>query len=47
MGGDSGKDVDVTDAEHREMGEGLLDEEMGPGSSLAHLYRGEIHRMRF
>lgn len=31
----------------RRLGEGLLEEEMGPSSSLAHLYRGEIHRMRF
>nr|WP_256401992.1 DUF2270 domain-containing protein [Haloarchaeobius litoreus] len=29
------------------VGEGLLDEEMGPSSSMAHLYRGEIHRMKF
>lgn len=32
-----------TDAD--EMGAGLFEEDMGPGSSLAHLYRGEIHRM--
>ncbi|MFC6825065.1 DUF2270 domain-containing protein [Halopelagius fulvigenes] len=44
---DSAKDVDSTDAEHREVGEGLLDEDMGPSSAAAHLYRGEIHRMRF
>nr|WP_256301066.1 DUF2270 domain-containing protein [Haloarchaeobius salinus] len=25
----------------------MLDEEMGPSSSMAHLYRGEIHRMTF
>ncbi|WP_435345824.1 DUF2270 domain-containing protein [Haloarchaeobius sp. HRN-SO-5] len=30
-----------------EVGKGLLDEEMGPSSSLAHLYRGEVHRMKF
>lgn len=29
------------------VGAGLLDEEMGPSSALAHLYRGEIHRMKF
>ncbi|MDG5775335.1 DUF2270 domain-containing protein [Haloarculaceae archaeon H-GB2-1] len=29
------------------VGTGLLDEDMGPSSSLAHLYRGEIHRMKF
>ena len=40
------KDVDPTDAEHRELGRGLLEEQMGPSSSLAHLYRGELHRMR-
>ena len=27
------------------VGEGLLDVDMGPSSALAHLYRGEIHRM--
>lgn len=47
MSGRSSKDVDPTDAEHREVGQGLLDEEMGPSGSMAHLYRGEIHRMRF
>ncbi|WP_225741348.1 DUF2270 domain-containing protein [Halorussus halophilus] len=29
-----------------EVGKGLLDEAMGPSSSMAHLYRGEIHRMK-
>jgi uncharacterized membrane protein len=43
----SAKETDSTDAEHREMGEGLLEENMGPGSATAHLYRGEIHRMKF
>jgi uncharacterized membrane protein len=28
------------------IGEGLLDEEMGPSSAMTHLYRGEIHRMK-
>ncbi|WP_276298996.1 DUF2270 domain-containing protein [Halorussus lipolyticus] len=28
------------------VGKGLLDAEMGPSSALAHLYRGEIHRMK-
>jgi len=28
------------------VGRGLLDEEMGPSSALAHLYRGELHRMK-
>lgn len=27
------------------VGYGLLDEEMGPSGAMAHLYRGEIHRM--
>lgn len=30
-----------------EIGQGLLDVDMGPSSALAHLYRGEIHRMKF
>lgn len=47
MSGQSSKDVDPTDPDHREIGEGLLHEEMGPSGSMAHLYRGEIHRMRF
>jgi len=46
MTGPSAKDVDPTDPEHREIGEGLLDEGMGPSSAMAHLYRGEIHRMK-
>jgi uncharacterized membrane protein len=29
-----------------DVGYGLLDEEMGPSSALAHLYRGEVHRMK-
>jgi len=28
------------------VGEGLLDVDMGPSSALAHLYRGEVHRMK-
>lgn len=28
------------------IGEGLLERDMGPSSALAHLYRGEIHRMK-
>lgn len=42
----SAKDVDPTDSEQRELGAGLLKEEMGPSSATAHLYRGEIHRMK-
>ena len=40
-------DVDPTAGAARDLGRGLFEEEMGPGSSLAHLYRGEIHRMKF
>lgn len=47
MDRESTKDIDPTDAEYREIGQGLLDEEMGPSSAMAHLYRGEIHRMKF
>lgn len=43
----SAKDVDPTDVGHREVGQGLLEEDMGPSSAAAHLYRGEIHRMKF
>lgn len=43
----SAKDIDPGDADHREVGEGLLEEEMAPSSSMAHLYRGEVHRMKF
>jgi uncharacterized membrane protein len=32
--------------EGADVGRGLLDAEMGPSSALAHLYRGEIHRMK-
>lgn len=34
------------DAAPPDVGAGLLDVEMGPSSALAHLYRGEIHRMK-
>ena len=37
-------DTDRPSADPR-VGTGLLDAEMGPSSALAHLYRGEIHRM--
>lgn len=47
MSGSSSDEFDPTDPEHREVGRGLLDEKMGPSGSMAHLYRGEIHRMRF
>ncbi|MFB6069984.1 MAG: DUF2270 domain-containing protein [Halanaeroarchaeum sp.] len=34
------------DASAAAFGKGLFDEEMSPGSALAHLYRGEVHRMK-
>lgn len=43
----SATDVDPTDADGSELGAGLLEEEMGPSSATAHLYRGEVHRMKF
>lgn len=50
--GDDGVDGEAADAAAADatdatVGKGLLDEEMGPSSAAAHLYRGEIHRMRF
>lgn len=44
---DSAKEIDPVDADHREIGAGLFEEEMAPSSSMARLYRGEIHRMKF
>ncbi|WP_267641236.1 DUF2270 domain-containing protein [Haloarchaeobius amylolyticus] len=38
---------DPSSEEARDIGAGLLEADMGPSSSLAHLYRGEIHRMKF
>jgi uncharacterized membrane protein len=38
--------LDPPDDVSPRVGEGLLDEEMGPSSAMAHLYRGEIHRMK-
>ena len=29
------------------IGAGLFEENMGPSSALAHMYRGEVHRMKF
>jgi uncharacterized membrane protein len=40
-------DRDEPDPAPADVGAGLLDEEMGPSSAMAHLYRGEIHRMKF
>ncbi|MDS0221158.1 DUF2270 domain-containing protein [Haloarcula sp. S1AR25-5A] len=31
--------------QERRLGAGLFEREMGPSSSMAHLYRGEVHRM--
>jgi len=41
--GDGEPDVFTVD---EKIGEGVFEESMGPGSSFAHLYRGEIHRMK-
>lgn len=43
---DDAAEFDPTAPEHRRLGRGLLEEDMGPSSALAHLYRGEIHRMK-
>ena len=40
-------DFDPTGETERTIGRGLYDEEMGPGSAMAHLYRGEVYRTRF
>lgn len=37
---------DTDDTPDPWVGTGLLDADMGPSSALAHLYRGEIHRMK-
>lgn len=47
MTDDDSSEFDPTGTTERSIGRGLYDEEMGPGSAMAHLYRGEIHRMRF
>jgi uncharacterized membrane protein len=46
MTGNSEKDSGPAEPELRDVGKGLLDEDMGPSSAMAHLYRGEIHRMK-
>jgi len=43
MNSDSSADREERDPH---VGAGLLDEEMGPSSAMAHLYRGEVHRMK-
>ena len=45
--GESDTQLGDTDVPLDDIGTGLLEQEMGPSSSLAHLYRGEIHRMKF
>jgi uncharacterized membrane protein len=42
---DESETYDPTSPKERHLGRGLFEEEMGPGSAMAHLYRGEIHRM--
>jgi len=39
------QEFDPVAEENRTIGEGLFEREMGPSSSMAHLYRGEVHRM--
>lgn len=39
------EEYDPTNQSPRELGAGLFEQSMGPSSSMAHLYRGEIHRM--
>jgi uncharacterized membrane protein len=36
---------DPTGSSERGLGRGLFERDMGPSSSMAHLYRGEVHRM--
>jgi len=43
---DAGEGFDPTSEGARTIGRGMFEEEMGPGSAMAHLYRGEIHRMK-
>ena len=40
-----GPNFDPTGETERELGSGLFEADMGPSSSMAHLYRGEVHRM--
>lgn len=44
---DDSDSFDPSAESERDIGRGMFEEEMGPGSSLAHLYRGEVYRMRF
>lgn len=44
---ESDSDIETGKDASPHVGRGLLDEDMGPSSAMAHLYRGEIHRMKF
>lgn len=46
MSDDAEERFDPTSETQRTIGRSFLEEESAPGSALAHLYRGEIHRMK-
>ena len=43
---DHDESFDAVSEEARTMGRGFFEESSAPGSAMAHLYRGEIHRMK-
>ncbi|ELZ87620.1 hypothetical protein C453_04679 [Haloferax elongans ATCC BAA-1513] len=43
---DEGESPESPSPPDSHIGAGVFEESMGPGSSFAHLYRGEIHRMK-
>ena len=43
---DQDTSFDAVSEEARTMGRGFFEESSAPGSAMAHLYRGEIHRMK-
>lgn len=45
-GYDCDESFDARSEEARTMGRGFFEESSAPGSAMAHLYRGEIHRMK-
>jgi uncharacterized membrane protein len=45
-GYDCDESFDAVSEEARTMGRGFFEESSSPGGSMAHLYRGEIHRMK-
>ncbi len=45
-GYDRDESFDALSEEARTMGRGFFEESSSPGGSMAHLYRGEIHRMK-